>query len=114
MSMVFEQGQTITLIERVQTGTDGFNQPIFDEIETEVANVLYSTSLTDDIITNTNLVGKKDVHIIAIPKGDTHLWENRDILIEGKRYHIFTPAKKGIDSLVPSPWNAQYLCESYE
>ena len=114
MSMVFESGQTITLINKKQIGNDELNQPIFEDVEVQVDNVLYTTNLTDDIINSTNLVGKKDVHILAIPKGDTHIWENQIVKIEGKKYHIFTPEKKGIDALVPSPWNAQYLCESYE
>ena len=38
----------------------------------------------------------------------------KELIIEGKKYHIFTPGKKGIDELVPSPWNCQYLCERYE
>lgn len=114
MSMVFEMGQTITLINKKQIGIDEFNQPVYADEEIQVDNVLYTTNLTDDIISTTNLVGKKDVHLIAIPKGDTHIWENQIVIIEGKKYHIFTPAKKGIEALVPSPWNAQYLCESYE
>ena len=85
-----------------------------EEKQIEVKGVLWSTNLTDDIIDTTNLVGKKDVHILAIPKGDTNKWEDQFVIIEGKRYHIFTPAKRGIDELVPSPWNAQYLAESYE
>ena len=114
MSMVFEMGQTITLINKKQIGIDEFNQPVYADEEIQVDNVLYTTNLTDDIISTTNLVGKKDVHLIAIPKGDTHIWENQIVIIEGKKYHIFTPCKKGIEALVPSPWNAQYLCESYE
>ena len=114
MSMVFESGRTITLINKKQIGIYELNQPIFEDVEVQVDNVLYTTNLTDDIINSTNLVGKKDVHILAIPKGDTHIWENQIVKIEGKKYHIFTPEKKGIDALVPSPWNAQYLCESYE
>lgn len=114
MSMVFEMGQTITLLNKKQIGIDEFNQPVYADEEIQVDNVLYTTNLTDDIISTTNLVGKKDVHLIAIPKGDTHKWENQIVIIEGKKYHIFTPAKKGIEALVPSPWNAQYLCESYE
>ena len=114
MVWVFNHGQTITLINKVEIGTDEFNQPIYEEKQIEVKGVLWSTNLTDDIIDTTNLVGKKDVHILAIPKGDTNNWEDQFVIIEGKRYHIFTPAKKGIDELVPSPWNAQYLAESYE
>ena len=114
MSMVFDMGQTITLINKKQIGIDEFNQPVYADEEVQVDNVLYTTNLTDDIVSTTNLVGKKDVHLIAIPKGDTHEWENQIVIIEGKKYHIFTPAKKGIEALVPSPWNAQYLCESYE
>ena len=86
----------------------------YEEKQIEVKGVLWSTNLTDDIIDTTNLVGKKDIHILAIPKGDTNKWEDQFVIIEGKRYHIFTPAKRGIDELVPSPWNAQYLAESYE
>lgn len=114
MAWVFNKGKTITLINHEEVARDELNNPVYNDIETQVDNVLWSTSLTDDIINSTNLNGRKEVLILAIPKGDTHKWEDQHVIIEGKKYHIFTPAKKGIDELVPSPWNCQYLCERYE
>ena len=34
------QGITVILCERTQTGTDGFNRPVYAETETAVSNVL--------------------------------------------------------------------------
>jgi hypothetical protein len=51
---------------------------------------------------------------LAIPKGDSHKWEDRDIEIDGKRFHTVGPVSEGIDKLIPLDWNKKIKAESYE
>ena len=50
-------GTTVTLINLVQTGTDAFGAPIYNEVETDVNDVLVAPSSNDDIVNALNLWG---------------------------------------------------------
>ena len=71
------QGITVILYDRVKTGTDAFNAPVYAESPTGVKNVLVCPVSTEDIITDLQLYGKRAEYELCIPKGDTHIWENR-------------------------------------
>ena len=77
------QGITVILYDRVKTGTDAFNAPVYAESPTEVKNVLVCPVSTEDIITDFQLYGKRAEYELCIPKGDTHIWENRTHGVDG-------------------------------
>lgn len=115
------RGITVKLYEKKQRIdgdgnpiTDGFGKPIYDEIPIEVENVLVTPSSSDDIITNTDLTGKKAVYTIAIPKGDTHDWENKRVEFFGEMFKTFDVPVKGIDEMIPLNWNMKVKVERYE
>ena len=66
------KGITIKLYEKTQTGTDGFNRPIYKETPVDIENVLVAPASTDDILAQNNLSGKEAVYSLAIPK-ETHM-----------------------------------------
>lgn len=107
------KGITVKLITKVETGRDGFNQPIYEEQETLVDNVLVAPSTQAEVIDTFNLYGKKSVYTLAIPKGDTNKWENADVEFFDEKFHVFTPVVKGIDELIPLSWNAKVMVEKY-
>lgn len=82
MSLI--KGITINLYEKKQIGTDGFNRPIHEETPVKVDNVLVAPASSDDVTAQNNLSGKKAMYSLAIPKGDTHDWENRTVEFFGK------------------------------
>lgn len=106
-------GITIALINLVETGKDGFNNPIYDEVTTQVDDVLVAPSSSDDVIDSTNLYGKKAIYTIAIPKGDTHIWENQVVEFFGERWIVFSLPMTGIESNIPLRWNTKYYVERY-
>ena len=108
------KGIQITLINRIQTGVDEFDAPVYEEVEETVDNVLVSPSESTDVIDQLNLTGKKAVYTLGIPKGDTHTWEDQYVEFFGKRFHVFTPQTKGIEELVPLEWNSKVMVELYE
>ena len=107
------KGITVVLYDKVQTGVDSFNQPIYEETEIEVENVLVAPSTTDDITTSTDLVGKKAVYTMAIPKGDTHEWENKRVKFFGQEWKVFGFTIQGIEENIPLSWNKKVMVERY-
>ena len=112
--MTIIKGIQIVLINNIQTGVDAFNRPIYTESHTTVNNVLVSPTSQEDVINQLNITGKKAVYTLAIPKGDTHNWEDSDVEFFGKRYHVFTPVIEGIEELIPLQWNKKVMVEIYE
>ena len=97
-----------------QTGTDPFDAPIYTETPIEVDNVLVSPSTTQETLDAVNLYGKKAVYTLAIPKGDTHEWENRKVEFFGQSWRAFSIVTEGIDANIPLSWNKKVMVERYE
>ena len=112
--MTLIKGITVILYDKTQVGVDGFNMPIYEETATEVENVLVSPASSEDIVNNLDLTGKKVVYTLAIPKGDKHDWRNKKVEFFGETFRTFDAPIKGIDDLVPGPWNAKVKVERYE
>lgn len=108
------KGITVILIDKVQDGVDGFDHPIYKEVETPVENVLVSPVTSDDVLSTTNLYGKKAVYVLGIPKGDKNKWEDRTVKFFDQTFKTFGKATQGIDDLVPLDWNKKVWVEVYE
>lgn len=107
-------GVTITLFERVQSGTDPFNRPVYTETAVPVENVLIGEPSTQDIVDVLNLTGKKLAYTLAIPKGDVHEWTNRTVEFFGERFRTIGEPTQGIEGLIPLEWNKKVKVERYE
>ena len=107
------KGITIKLYEKTQTGVDGFGKPIYKEEPVEVKNVLVAPASADDVANNTNLSGKKAAYNLAIPKGDTHEWENRTVEFFGRKWRTVGIPLEGIEELIPLDWNKKVTVEYY-
>lgn len=107
------KGITVTLYNRAQTGVDGFNRPIYEEIPERVENVLVSPAQETEILDTLNLTGRKAVYTLAIPKGDTHTWENRTVEFFGQRWHTIGMVIEGIEDMIPLSWNKKIRVERY-
>lgn len=108
------KGITITLYEPTKTGEDGFGAPIYEEIPEEVENVLVYPTTSQEIQDAINLYGKKAVYTMAIPKGDTHEWENKKVSFFGKDFRVFGIPLEGIECDIPLDWNKKVTVEVYE
>lgn len=107
------KGITVTLIDKVETGKDPFGSPIYEDEEIEVNNVLVSPTSSDDIVNQLTLTGKKAIYTIAIPKGDTHNWEDKKVRFFGKTWRTFGEPLEGIEELIPLDWNKKVMVEHY-
>ena len=108
------QGITITLYNRVQTGTDAFNRPIYEDVQTTVDNVLIGEPNTEDIVNEMNLSGKRLAYTLAIPKGDDHEWKDAVVEFFGERFRTFGAPTQGIEDMIPLQWNKKVKVERYE
>lgn len=113
--MTLLHGITIYLISKAVTGRDAFNREITEEIREPVENVLVAPiSQTDVAVVNElSLNGKKASYWLAIPKGDTHQWEDAEVEFFGARWHTVGYSTEGIDALIPLEWNRKVVVERY-
>lgn len=108
------RGMTVILIDKKETGKDAFNQPIYEETEIEVQNVLVSPLSSEDAADMQNLLGKKAEYTLGIPKGDDHTWENREVRFFGRRWKTFGFTIEGMEEMVPLSWHKKVMVSAYE
>jgi hypothetical protein len=107
------QGITVELLERIQTGTDGFNRPVYSEVTTPVKNILVYPAASEDIISEQNLNGKHLEYYLCVPKDDAHVWTDQRVRFFGETWTVYSFPEEWIDTNNPSVWNKRYKCERY-
>lgn len=112
--MAMIKGITVTLYEKIESGTDEFNHPVYTEREYRVENVLVAPASVTEILDTLSLTGKKAVYNIAIPKGDTHTWEDNRVDFFGESWHVIGLPQRGIEENIPLDWNEKWMVERYE
>ena len=108
------KGITVVLISKSQTGTDPFGAPVYGTVEKNVNNVLVAPVSSDDAINQLNLTGRKAVYTLAIPKGDTNVWEGHEVRFFNERWRVVGIPTQGIENLIPLDWNKKVQVERYE
>jgi len=59
------------------------------------------------------LYGKTVVYELCIPKGDTHVWEDKKVGFWGNIYRTVGFTRRYIEENVPLEWNAKIRVERY-
>ncbi|CAI3468453.1 hypothetical protein [Enterococcus cecorum] len=112
--MTMIKGITVILVDKISDGLDPFGTPIYRDFEIPIDNVLVSPSTSDDMVNQLNLTGKKAVYTLAIPKGDDHDWEDKEVRFFGQTWRTFGFVTQGIEHLIPLDWNKKVMVERYE
>jgi len=112
LSSMIIRGQTVILYEKTENGEDDFNKTLYEETPVEVANVLISPMSETEVLDTFNLTGKKAVYQLAIPKGDTHDWENKKVEFWGRQWRTIGKPIEGQEELIPLLWNKKVRVES--
>lgn len=107
-------GMTITLWDKTQKGTDSLNAPVYEETAESVDNVIVAPVSSDEVVDSLSLYGKKAVYKLGIPKGDTHVWEDRKVSFFGRDFQTFGVPLEGIEANIPLEWNKQIMVATYE
>lgn len=108
------KGIPVKLSVRTQTGIDDFNRPIYETSQEVVENVLVGEPSAEDVVNEINLSGKRIAYVLAIPKGDTHIWENTEVEFWGMTFKTVGIPTQGIDDNIPLEWNKKVKVERYE
>lgn len=108
------RGIPVKLSVKTQTGIDDFNRPIYETSQEVVENVLVGEPSTEDVVNELNLSGKRIAYVLAIPKGDTHTWENTEVEFWGMTFKTVGIPTQGIDDNIPLKWNKKVKVERYE
>lgn len=108
------KGMPVKLHERILSGTDEFDHPVYTETPVIVENVLVAPASTTEILDTLNLTGKKVVYNIAIPKGDSHTWQDCRVDFFGQSWRVIGLPQQGIDENIPGSWNQKWMVERYE
>ena len=107
------KGITVILIDKKITGADPFGKPIYSDVEIEVNNVLVSPTKSEEVLNQQNLSGRIATYTLAIPKGDTNDWENKEVRFFNQRWKVFGIPTQGIEELIPLDWNKKVMVERY-
>ncbi|WP_286050079.1 hypothetical protein [Faecalibaculum rodentium] len=107
------KGIPVILYEEQKIGVDAFNQPINVYEKKVVSNVLVYPSTPEEIVTSTELSGKKAVYTLAIPKGDANFWEGQRVRFFGEDWKAFGFSIMGIEDNIPLDWNKKVMVERY-
>lgn len=107
------KGITIMLHVKVQTGEDPFGSPIYEDATEDVADVLIGEPDAQAVANELQLNGKRLAYTLAIPKGDTHDWDNTEVEFFEERFRTYG-ATQGIEDMIPLRWNKKVKVERYE
>lgn len=108
------KGIPVKLSVKTQTGVDDFNRPIYETSQEVIENVLVGEPSAEDVVNELNLSGKRIAYVLAIPKGDTHTWENTEVEFWGMTFKTVGIPTQGIDDNIPLKWNKKVKVERYE
>lgn len=109
------KGIDVILLESVQVGFDDFNNPIYETKDGVIVHdVLVAPATSEEVINELNLSGKHIVYNLAIPKGDTHKWEDATVIFFDRVWRVATIPTEGIESMIPLRWNKKVQVEAYE
>lgn len=104
-------GITVELLEKTEAGTDAFNHMTFSESWVSIDNVLIGEPSTEEVADTFNLTGKHLEYVLAVPKGDSHVWHDTEVRFWGQRFRTIGYPTQGIDSLIPLDWNMKVKVE---
>ena len=85
-------------------------------IEGTLDDVLVGEPSTDDVTSTLELYGKRVNYLLAIPKGDSHDWENTQVELPSPFsgiYNTIGVPTAGIESNIPLRWNKKVKIERY-
>lgn len=108
------KGIPVILKTVIQTGVDGFNRAIYDTADVIVDNVLVAPVSDEEIVNELNLSGRRAVYQLGIPKGDTHDWENREVVFFCETFRCIGMPTQGVDAMIPLWWNKKVKVERIE
>ena len=107
------RGADVLLYVRTKVGEDEFHAPVWRETPVMVHNVLIGEPDADAVVSDLQLCGRRLAYVLAIPKGDTHDWNNVRVRFFGQDFRTYGAVTQGIEHLIPLCWNKKVKVERY-
>lgn len=107
------KGITVQLHVKVQTGTDAFHAPVYEDGVIDVENVLVAPTSSSDLAQELYIDGKRVEYQLAIPKGDKHQWYDTVVEFFGEKWRTIGYPQEGIEAMLPLDWNKKVSVERY-
>lgn len=110
------KGIVIIIPKKICCGKDELGAPVYEydlDAGDMVENVLVTPTLADDLVTRTDLTGKKEVYTLAIPKQDDHDWRDCVVYFFDRYWKSFGAPIEGIPDNIPLDWNKKVTVERY-
>ena len=101
------RGITVQLLQLSRAGGTPSWTPV------DVANVLVAPVTEVDNSLAFLPDGHRAVYHLGIPKTDEHSWEGQLVQFFGATWSVVGIPTKGIDGLIPGPWNTKVTVELY-
>ena len=100
------RGQTVVVLVKTPTGTDGFNNPIYEwAVEATVDNVLVAPGSSSDLPGNLCPDGV-DVNLsLHFPKVYTESLRGRRVLVGERTYWVIGDPQPYMDVNTPTDWD---------
>ncbi len=108
------KGIDIVLVKKNKVGVDPIGSSIYEYEKETISNVLISPVRSEDIINQTNLKGIKAVYILAIPKGDSHIWSGNEVEFFNEVWQVIGEESIGLEHMIPLDWNKKVTVGRYE
>lgn len=108
------KGETVTLVVKTATGTNPFGETTYSTINENVVDVLVELLSAEELVADMEYFGKKTMYKLHIPIGDTHTWEDTEVIVRGKTYKTIGPLVEYPQNMVPLRWNKQIKVCFYE
>lgn len=108
------KGRKVIFFEKTEIGVDAFNQPIYEEKEVEIDNVLIEPASNDAIVSEMEVNGKHIAYTLHIPKKDDHNWNDSKVVFYDKTWQTYGDILIYDEDLTPLSWNKKVKVELYE
>lgn len=107
---MFFTTETVTMLSRTLTGYDDFKEPIWEDIETDVSDVLVAPGNTSDLTGNTRTDGDTVVFTLYFPASYIENLRNTRIRVRGSIYRTVGDPQPYTGS--PLKWNRVVTVEA--
>ena len=108
------KGITVQLEVLTKVGTNPFGESSWEKSTTNVSNVLVTPVTNEAVVNELTLSGKRIAYQLAIPKGDTNEWRDREVAFFGEKFRTFGEIEQGIEENIPLAWNKKVKVERIE
>jgi hypothetical protein len=98
-------GESVTVHDRVQSGTDRYGKPVWTDSDQVVSNVLVAIGSSKNVSDSNRPAGVVVAYTLYFPKSYTGELTWKDVTVRGHRCNVIGNPDRWADS--PNEWNME-------